>query len=264
MEWFIGIGAIIAILLFRKQIGRLFNVGKAMADEEIKKAEERNAMALLQQTIDKAEDTVRTNRGTVIKAQAGIDGLTRQFDSAVNECGSLTERIRKYKPQLDALVASGQGDSEQARRISTQLTSWANELLAKQKVRDGLELSIATHRDSLNRALARIRSSKEEVDSARTTQKTLGVKLDLSKFDAQMAEAFSSLGQGDNPSESINAAVERVNRVIDEKLATASVIQATEVDNDFERQVESEMQNDAAQKLIASLTATTAASDAEK
>ena len=228
-----GVVVLALAVINRQALLRVIGAGRAQVGEFGRALEEADPLALLNQAIDDGVTKIEQAQRGLEKAKYLCRAVKRQVESGEKDEARLTNRIK---------VAVEQGDPNNTTKdyalqladIRTQLTSNKEQLKA--------------HEEAYENWAAQVELGKRKVRETREKARTLGVKLEMSEHQSQLAEFADNFNFDPNAmNQGLARAEELVQAKIDKNLAKSDVALdmskqalAEAADDELERQAQAD------------------------
>lgn len=227
----IGIGLVILAVLNRRSFKRLFSAASAQAGKVGRAAQEADPLAMYQEAVDDGVENIQRAKKGLEQSKALVRSVERQVNEGKKNQTRLTNRIQ---------AAMDAGDPNDT------CTEYALQLA---EVEAGLATNTAQlkqHSESYNNFCKQVEMGQKKVAEARRKSQQLGIQLEQSKREKEMAQFAGEFSPGGFDEDgSLARAEQLINQKIDGNRA------AGDVANDLSRQGLAEAADDELERQAA-------------
>ncbi len=211
-----GIALVLLAVLNRRALGRLFSAASAQVGKVGRAAQEADPLAMYQEAVDDGVENIQRAKKGLEQSKGLVRSVERQVEQGRKEKARLEHRIQTVLDQGDP--------NGTVNDYALQLAEIEQNLAAN-------EAQLKTHTESYNNFCAQVEMGQKKVADARRKAATLGMQLQQSQREKEMADFASTFSPtGFDADGTLARAEALINQRIDSNRA------AGDVANDLSRQ----------------------------
>lgn len=236
-ELILAISSFLAAIAFlnRKAFSKLLGVGKAQMSKLANSAENSDPLALYQQKIDDASESLKSARLALAKINGTMDSVQRQVSTYQQELKLADARIK---------MCLEKGDEALAAQYVSNLQSIKSSLSAS-------EVHLETLRSEYNRCLEKVKAAQDRIAQEKKEAESLGHILAVSKAEVEVSQLTDSFNwDKDSPLDEAARHKEQVQKMIDLNRATGKTNAALNESFEKEAKIDQAIRDAEAKEML--------------